>query len=103
MTPFRRKPPRASTTPIADRMMRSTFLSSLLKVGVIVGMDYGAVEYFGLPALKFQYTYYGPKDSRIETECIYITFDGMQRYVPDVYEDRCPIIKLFPTKTLSLF
>lgn len=104
MTPFWRSRSRASTTPIADRAMRSTFAFNVIKLGVIVGAAYAAVAVYGLPGLKWYYTYRGKHETRIETECLYLTFDGPQRYFPGAYEDRCPIIKLFPTNQIpSLF
>lgn len=100
MTPFRRPRSRASTTPIAERAMRSTFTLSLIKVAVIVGTAYAAVAVYGLPGLKWYYTYRGKYETRVESECLYLTFDGPQRYFPGPYEDRCPIVKLFPTKQI---
>lgn len=96
MTPFRREQPHASTTPVADRMLRPTFLQSFVKVSLVAGISYAAVAIYGLPALKFDYVYRGRHESRIELSCRYLTFDGLQRYVPGLREERCPVIKFFP-------
>ncbi|SMD14975.1 hypothetical protein [Rhizobium sp. RU36D] len=86
------------TTPVTGSTAGSGILASLFWLIAFPATAYVLVSLYGLPGLKFQYTYQGPKDTRTETECLYLTFDGPQRVIPPVHQDRCPIIKLFPTK-----
>lgn len=90
----------SETIPTTRRRMRPRFISSLFWLVALPAALYLAIWMYGLPGLKWTYSYRGKHETRIETECWFLTLDGPKKYSPGVYEDRCPIIKLFPTRQL---
>lgn len=91
-----RKRPRGSTTPIYDRSGKRSFARSFAAVILVPLTLYLTVMMFGLPSLRFQYTYYGTKEYRQYVSCDYLTINGFIRITPPLGVNQCGLIRLFP-------
>lgn len=84
------------TTPVARKSRGNPFVSTIAWKIALAGALYAAVMSFGLPGLRFEYTYTGSKEARFDQSCLYLTIDGFVRVVPPPGINQCGLIRLFP-------
>lgn len=84
------------TTPFARKSRGSAFGGTLFWMIALSGIAWMLVTEFGLPGLRFQYTYTGSKEARFDQVCWYLTIDGFRRVVPPPGLNQCGLIRLFP-------
>lgn len=83
------------TTPFTRNTRGRGVLSGLAWLAILAGGGWIAVSIYGLPGLRFEYTYTGTREARFDQVCWYLTIDGLQRIVPPPGLNQCGLIRFF--------
>lgn len=86
------------TTPYTRNTRGRGVFSRIGWIAVLASGAWLAVSIYGLPALRFEYTYTGTKEARFDQVCWYLTIDGLQRIVPPPGLNQCSLIRFFPLR-----
>lgn len=94
---------RASTTPVYDHSSKHRFLRSLTATILAPTALCILIGITGLPGLRIEYTYRGPKHARMDLSCMYLTVEGFRRVTPPFGGiNQCGLVEFFPFNPLSL-
>lgn len=83
-----------STTPVFDRAAKPSLVWGTVKFCAVPALAFGALLYFGEPALRVQYSYTGSYTSPTYHQCLYRTLRRWHDVHPTWGE--CPLVIFVP-------
>ena len=95
MRPFKRARDKAQSTPVLDRTARPSVLAALLKAALVPVLVFGALSWWGAPALRVQYTWNG-RTPPSYSHCIYLGLTGWTETRPGPGINQCPLVLFVP-------